>query len=386
MPDGGVSSQDLRAMNEGARALILANAIEMRQSIYSNTVTGAISTTNNILNIQPRNVGLIKGFLVEVTAQAVVSTTSSTATLTNFGPSNLLTNIQFTDLNNNNRIQTLGWHLNLINSAKSRRVFGSAVTTDTPIGYGNNYTRIIAASNIATTSAAVTSTLYQMYYVPLAYTDMDLRGAVWANVVNATMNLQLTINPNALIASGDPINAVYTGVAGSLQNVTINVYQNYLDQLPQGKNGVILPPLDLSTVYELKYTNMTGMTVNVDFPIAYPNFRDFLSTIAVFDNNGTFNAGTDVAYWALQSANYTNIWKLDPYAAALYCRQEIGDDVPTGTYYFNHRNKPLATVQYGNLNLVLNASTVNSGASVWVGFEDLALINQVVGAGSIPGG
>lgn len=377
----------LQEVNAQARALVLQNAVEMRQNIFSTNIAGTITNNNNVVNVPVRNVGLIKGFMVEINCVATVTATSSTATLTNFGPANLLSQVVFTDLNNNTRVQTTGWHLNIINSVKSRRVFGSAVTTDSPIKYGSNFTNIIKAANITTAGASATQTLYMMYYVPLSYAADDLRGAVWANVVNATMNLQLSLNYASFVASGDPMNAVYSGVAGSIGNVNINVYQVYLDQLPIINNQPVLPMLDLSTIYELKSTNLSGIVTATDFPIAYPNFRDFVSTTIVYDNGGTFNTGSDVNYISLQSANYTNIWKLDPYLASLYVRQEIGDDVPAGTYYFSHRHKPLATVQYGNFNLVLNAAgTVNANASVYVGFEDLGLINQVTGAGSIPGG
>lgn len=379
----------LQAYNAQARALVLQNAVEMRQSIASGVVAGPITAQNAVINIPIRNVGLIKGFMVEISAVATVTSTSTTATLTNFGPANLLSYVNFTDLNNNIRVQTTGWHLNIINSVKSRRVFGCSYVSDTPIKYGNNWTHIIAAANITTTSASVTQTLYMMYYVPLCYSADDLRGAVWGNVVNATMQLQLTANA-AAFTTGDPVAAVYNGTAnGTLTNFTYNVYQVYLDQLPidPSSGQPLLPPLDLSTIYELKWTNLSGIVTATDFPIAYPNFRDFVSTTLIYDNGGTFNTGSDVNYIALQSANYTNIWKLDPYLAALYVRQEIGDDMPPGVYYFSHRHKPLATVQYGNFNIVLNANgTVNSGASVYVGFEDLGLVNQVTGAGSLPGG
>lgn len=389
MPTAQEQAAQLQAVNAQARAIVLQNAVEMRQQIFSTVVAGPITNQNQTVNIPVRNVGLIKGFMVEVSAIATVTSTSTTATLTNFNVANLLSFINFTDLNNNIRVQTTGWHLNIINSVKSRRVFGSAVTTDSPIKYGSNWANIIKGANITAGAATATTTLYMMYYVPLCYSADDLRGAVWGNVVNATMQLQLQINA-AAFTTGDPIAAVYSGTAnGTLTNVSITVYQVYLDQLPidQNTKQPLLPPLDLSTIYELKWTNLTGITTATDFPIAYPNFRDFVSTTLIYDNGGTFNTGSDINYIALQSANYTNIWKLDPYLAALYVRQEIGDDMPGGVYYFSHRHKPLATVQYGNFNIVLNANgTVNSGASVYVGFEDLGLINQVTGAGSIPGG
>lgn len=378
---------DVDQVNAIARAQVLNQSIEMIQEISSGTISGSLTAANATINIAPRNVGLIKGFILTVSAPIVVSTTSSTATLTQFGPANILSQVTFYDLNNNIRIQTTGWHINAVNSAKSRRVFASAVTTDSPINYASNWERIIDASaTIVTAGSAVTSTMYMMYYIPLAYSDVDLRGAVYANVVNATMNLQLVFNPDACVASGGVASAVYSGVAGVVSGLTYKVYQVYLDQLPMGKQGPILPPLDLSTIYMIQNTTLTSMVASQDFPLPYANFREFLSTTVIWNNGGTLNTGSDVNYWGLQSANYTFIWKLDPYVVAMRARQEIGDDFPDGTYYFSHRNKPISTIQYGNMQMILNASTVNSNASCMVGWEMFAYVNQIVGAGSLPAG
>jgi hypothetical protein len=167
----------------------------------------------------------------------------------------------------------------------------------------------------------------------------------------------------------------------------VTVYQHYVDQLPIGQNGQpILPVMDLSTIYELKNTTLTGMTANQDYPIPYANFRSFLSTIAVYDNAGTLNVGTDVNYWAQQSANFTNIFKMTAEETALMTRVRNGVDYPAGVYYFDHRRRPLNTIQYGNIELVLNPSSVGSGASILAGFESFAMINVISGAGSLPAG
>jgi hypothetical protein len=49
------------------------------------------------------------------------------------------------------------------------------------------------------------------YFIPLAYSSNDLRGAVYTNVVNATQNLQITINKTPFVLATDPTNAVYSG-------------------------------------------------------------------------------------------------------------------------------------------------------------------------------
>lgn len=387
-----MSAQDANLM---ARRMVLAQALEMTQNIYSATIT-APGSVANVVNVIPRNVGLIKRFTVEITA-TLTNTGTTSVVPTNFNIANILTQIVFNDLQNNTRIQTGGWHMNVLNTMRTRQPgpFGSAqvLTTghDSPIKYGSNFNGglFVAPASIAATSSAIVKMVYE---IPLAYGDDDLRGGVYANVVNATMLLQLTLNPAPVVAAtADPTLAVYagTGGAGNIVAATINVYQTFLDQLPIGKKGPILPFQDLSTIYEMKQTSLTGMVQNQDFPIPYANFRDFLSTTVLWDNSPGGQAavgGTDINYWALQSANFTNIIKVDPFLLSLWVRKQEQIDLPLATYYIKHK-KPLSTIQYGNLEFIQNVSAaINAGAQDLVGFEDFALQNTVSGAGSLAAG
>ena len=363
-----------------ARNLVIARAVEMKQLIYSNTFVPA---NNPVINVVPRNVGLIKGFIVEVTA-TVLNAAGNAINLTDYNILNTLTQIVFTDLNNNQRINTTGMMLGLLSTERKHRVYGSSVASDSPVKYGSNFTVISAP---ATIGAGMSGTVNMIYYVPLAYSDDDLRGAVYANVVNATMQLQLTPNPSPATLNSNPTTLLYTGNPATFSTMTLNVYQVYLDQLPMGEAGVILPMMDLATIYELKNTALTGMTVNQDFPIPFPNFRNFLGQTIVYDNQGTLAAGTDINTIALQSANFTNIWRLTPRELALEIRNTITTDMPKGGYYLNFRRKPISTIQYGNMETVINPSNVAGAASQFlVGFEAFALINTITGAGSLPGG
>lgn len=383
-------------INTIARAAIKQRAVKMEQVIYSQSFGAPANTTNvaaatPVVTVNPRNVGLIRGFWVHI--QAVFNNTSGgTATLTDFGPMNLLSQIQFNDLNNNTRIQTTGWHLAFINSVRARRPFGTALvfTTgfDSPTKYGSNWTVISAPATIAT---ATQGTVNMWYYVPLAYSEDDLRGAVYANVVNATMQLNLTFNPTPAVATGtDSTSAVYTAATPATVNMSqaiVTVYQSYLDQLPVANgNQVLLPILDLATIYELKNTVNTAVVANQDFPVQYANFRDFLSTTVVYVNTaatGARGVGADINTWALQSANFTNIWKKEPALIALQTRNHLQVDPPPGMYYFPSREKPISTVQYGNMQLVLNALTAGTGAYLLLGYEDFALVQTLSMAGSL---
>jgi hypothetical protein len=369
--------------NALARALIRAQSLEMLQVVNSGTIASPTSG-NNVLNISPRNVGLLRGFVVQTAATITNSNTTTPLALTGLGPANMLSGIAFYDLNNNLRHNTTGWHVSLLDSIRKGYPYPAGVNNFSPVGFGNNWVNNIVAGG--TIAASGSATIRNTYYIPITYTMDDLRGGIYMGVVNATANLQLTINPNPVIATGDATLGVYSGAAGTMTNFSYTVYQDYIDQLPVSQTGApVLPLTDLSTVYELKTTTNSAINVSQDYPIAYPNFRSFLSTMAILDNGGTLAAGTDVNYWSLQAANFTNIWKMDPNLAALMTRDILYTDLPKGVYYFDHRRKPLATNQYGNLNLVLNASTINAGAQLLMGYEDFALINNVQGAGSFPG-
>lgn len=377
--------------NQIARNLIVYGApgqppaVNMKQQIFTQTSTAGVGTQ---INFQLKNVGLVKRLQIKFTA--TITAGAQNLSLTQFGLSNFFSNVIFTDYDNNQRINTQGWHCQLVSTAKRRSVYGAAYVTDTPFGYGNNFTATMSAPS--TIGAGTAGTVNGFLEIPLAYTDHDLRGALWANTTNANAFINLTANSGMLVTSTqDPTLAVYQSAgaaAGTLTSFTITAYQEYLDQLPVNKqNQPILPLIDLSYAYLLLNTSMGLPVQNQDNLYAYPNFRQFLSTTAIYDNAGSLNIGTDIAYFALQSANFTNIWKLDPITASVDARNILGDDPPRGTYYFDHRARPIDTQQYGNITFDVNPSNVGGAtASVLLGIEALGIRNLVTQAGSLASG
>ncbi len=393
--DGG-GQVDPVALNLAQRQAVIAQSVEMVQQIFSTTISGTLTAANATVNVQPRNVGLIKKFIVEISGTYNNTDGAAAATATQFGLSNLLNSVIFNDLNNNQRINTFGPHLAMLKQVKHRTTDPSSApisTAQSDAMVGGEFAASGSAPNYGVIAYPLpahgaSAAFRAVFDVPLAYSDQDLRGAIYANVVNATMQLQLNLNSNPSPASADLTWAVWGTAAGNISGVTITVYQVYLDQLPMGKNGPILPILDLSTVYELKTTNFTAIPAGQDFPFSYANFRDFLSTFAIFNSTGAtagLKAGSDVNYWALQSANFTNIFKIDPLLAAQFSREIIQSDLPLGTYYFSHRKKPISTTQYGNMQLVLNAISVAGSPYVQIFWEDFALVNTLTQAGSLAG-
>jgi hypothetical protein len=374
--------------NRAIRNAVVGQALDMWQNTYATTVTTGIPSA---INIPLRAVGLNKRIFIELVA--TVTAGAQSLTLQNLGPSCFFNPILFNDLSNQQRINTPSWHLNAVASLKRKRVFGAAYTTDTPNGYGNVISKTMVAP--ATITNGTAGTVYAYFEVPLSYSDFDLRGAIYANVTNATLYLGLTVNPALLQVTGvDPTQSMYQSAgaaAGVLTSYTVNVYQNYLDQLPLWQSGpnqgrAMLPMLDIGTAYLLNYSPLGGLVANLDNPQPYANFREFQSTTLYYDNSGVVNAGTDISYFALQSANYTNIFKVDPPTNTMMTRMILGDDMPKGMYYFDHRHKPISTIQYGNMALVVNPLTVTgAGSSLIYGYESLALINLITGAGALSG-
>jgi hypothetical protein len=347
------------------------------------------ATAGSVLTFQVRNVGLVKRLVFRFVA--TITTGASQQNLTPWGLANFVSNVTFFDLGNNQRINTTGWHLTAISSAKRRRVFGAAYTSDTPLGYGNNNNRTMYAPATIAGGGASSQVVFQLE-VPFTKNDMDLRGAIFADVTNAVMQVQITLNPNMFVSStADPTLAVYQSAGAdlpALSGLQINFWQNYLDQLPRAGNVPILPNLDVGTAYLLN-NSASGLPVaNQANSAAFVNVRTYESVTFAYDNNGTLNVnGSDIQQITLTSANFTNILQLDGQMISLMERNVLMDDFPKGMYYLDFRHRPIDTNQYGNMQLNIYPSAVGgSGAYFLYGWEAFGIIGLVNQGGSIPGG
>lgn len=376
--------------NSQARQIVTSQSLTMVQNIYSQTVN---PVSNPVLNIVPRNVGIIKRFIVEIVG-TLNNTGATPANATDGFLANLLQQCVFIDVNNNTRIQTTGLHLALLQTVKRRRPFYATAQFNTAAG--NNLSQCFNVGPAtwpvwqgpATINNGAAGTVRAVFEIPLAYSDKDLRGAVFANLINTNMLLQLTLNQNVFAANGtDDSYAVYYPTAtGTFTSATVNVYQEYLDQLPMNGGQFILPMDDLNTVYELKNTNLNSVTANQDFPIPFTNFRAFMSAFVMYNNSGIHGGrvyGTDINYLSHTTANFANIFKYDPLYNVGKTREIINSDLPAGVYYFDYREQPVWTTQNGNQQININALTAGAGAYAQVMWEDLALQNTLRGSASL---
>lgn len=354
-----------------------------------NPILPASPGPGSILTFTLRNVGLVKRLIVRFKATVTAGGTSQ-QNLTKWALANFISNVTFFDLGNNQRINSTGWHLTAVASAKRRRVFGAAYTSDTPLGYGNNNNRVMYAPSTIAANAS-TEIDFQLE-VPFVKNDTDLRGAIYADVTQATMQVQITLNPNMFVSSSsDPTLAMYQSAGSdlaSLSGLQVNYWQNYLDQLPRIGAAPILPQQDLSTAYLLNNTASGLPIVNQDNGAAFVNSRTYESVTFGYDNNGTLNVnGSDINYIQLQSANFTNILNLDGRMIGLMERNVIMGDFPAGMYYLDFRHRPVDTNQFGNMQLVINPSSVGGSGAVYLyGWEAYGIIGLVNQGGSIPMG
>lgn len=379
---GGAVAYDDK-MNAAAQNAVLQLAQPMIQQTASQAVAGNNTALGQVYNFPLRNVGLNTKIVIEVSG-TIAQAAAETLRKTQWGLANFFSNIQLADLSNYTRINTSGWHLTALASLRRQMAFGAAFVNDSPVNMGSNFQVCNQPDNVT-----VAKTFRFFFELPLAYSDVDLRGAIYAAVNNATWQLQVTVNPTICVGSAaDATLACYqsttAGDVGVMSAVSIQIYQFYLDQLPFSGNKPVLPLLSLAYNYLIQNTTQTALVAGQDFPVQYANFRQFLSTIVIYDNAGTLNVGSDINYWGIQAANLTFLRKYDPYMSSLLTRNIMGDDFPKGTYIFDHRSKPINTAAYGNTQLVVNPITVTAGATLLIGYEMLAVQAQAINAGSLP--
>ncbi len=364
-------------LNVAARNAVLSRAVEVTQ-LQPNAITWNPSTSGNYTQVlKPSMVGLITDFWIKVSA--TINNSSTTAgTATTLGLANLISNITLIDVQNFERINTSGLHIAYIEDLRQRKPTGqtysiaNATGDQSPVGYGNNYAKDVLPTSLA---ASGNTTVVQYLRIPLRYDNMTLRGALYAQVINQTASLQVTLNSNIATTGTNPM-AVYngSGAAGTITSATIELYQTYLDQLPVDAAGnPILPLGDLGIIYEFKKTTYSSLAAGVDAIIPYQSNRTFLSTLMLYNNGGTLNAGSDINYFKLKNANSYTYQYVQPEFLSMKVSRNMGLDLPAGVYMMSHRQQPIATNVSGNIALYFNPSTVNANALFNVYYEDTAI-------------
>lgn len=349
--------------NLALRQALLSSAPAMRKNL-GNFSGGAPGTTTRIKLF---NVGITTRILLDVIATVDIGT--AIATPSPKAPYNLISRVKLTDFDSTDRINASGFQLWMLNCVRKRKVYG----------YNNaSQTAVLGSPSVPTAVAGAQVIRFQLE-IPVAFDPTsDLRGAMMTQTAVGEAYVNIDWN-NLLYANGND-DAVYNGAATTTVVQTaattfnVNVFQEYL--LPQNiGNGVPLPFLDLATVYEYAGAIRTSdnIAAGQEKLLNYPNMRTVLGAYFNYLNNGVMNgAATDVTKIRL-IANGNNVLREYNATDKLFEQRDyISDSADTrkGAYFELHRQKPVETALYGNMQIGFTPLTATgANTNLEIGFE-----------------
>lgn len=334
------------------RGALLQSAPRNRKDLGSYT-----GTQGSNIRVKLANVGITTGLQLVVTMPITIATAAALASWK--APWNLLNRVRVTDYDGTDRVNCSGFQLYLLNSVRNRFPYGynNEGPLGTPATGGVNKVGV-------TPTAVGAQTVQFIIDVPFAYdANADLRGAILSQTAIGEMYLSLDINSAIAAATGDDDN-VYRGNATTVFTpgaVTVQVYQNYL--LPQAIGGMMpLPQLDLLTVYEIAGNNKStdNLSVGAEKLLNYPNARTVIGYYLSYLNGGNLDTGTISKFRLIANGNnvlqeHSQLTK--QFEQRLYCE----GDVAYGSYFFLHRDRPIETQLYGNVQLGVTPAVVSGG-------------------------
>lgn len=360
------SAQSNMQKNLALRQALLASAPRMRKALGNFSSNGLPGQTTRIKLF---NVGITTRLLLDINVAYTVGVAA--ATLSPKAPWNVISRLKLTDYDGTDRINASGYQLWVLNSIRQG---------GQPYGYNNtSAAQVLPSPNMPVAVGAQTAN-FQLE-VPLAFNPAsDLRGALLTQTavgeayVNIDWNNTFYANANA--------DAVFNGAGTStITNVviTVNVYQEYL--LPQSVGGQVpIPTIDLLTVYEYAgaLKSADNIAAGQEKLFNYPNVRSVIGAYFNFMNNGIMNAApTDLTKLRL-IANGNNVLREYGPVDKLFEQRIAGgisgyapnSDLRPGTYFEMHRDNPIQTALFGNVQYGITPSAANGGNQYFeVGFE-----------------
>lgn len=352
----GVSNNpgQMIAQNAALRAALLQSAPRMRKQI--GTFTGG--TLGGTTRIKLFNVGITTKLLLDVFVNIDIGV--AVAAPSPKAPFNLISRIKLTDYDGTDRVNCSGYQLWVLQCVRNQTVYG----------YNNESQTAVLTSPLVPTAVGANAPFRFQIEVPLAYNPAnDLRGALLTQT--AVGEAWLNIDWNTTLVSNGNADAVYNGgatttvILNAANTISVNVFQEYL--LPQSVGGQVpLPALDLLTVYEIAGAVRTSdnIAVNTEKLFNYPNVRSVIGAYFTFLNNGVMNpAMTDISRFRL-IANGNNILREYGPVDKLFDQRRwmIADaDLRAATYFEVHRDRPIETALYGNVQYGITPSAVTAG-------------------------
>lgn len=374
-----VNSQQAAAQNNAMmRQALLATAPRMRKNVL--TVQASSSTTSRIKLF---NVGVITKLQLYITAAITIGT--ATATPSPKAPWNLINRLRLTDFDGTDRINFSGFQLFMLNCVRNRAIFGY-----------NNGVLTAVFTNPSVPTAVGAGVVSFFMDIPLAYDVdntivqlQDLRGAILAQTAVGEMYLSIdwitSLYGNADVESlyngGGTTTVVGNPVAPGLF-INCTMWQEYL--LPQavgGQGQIPLPGVDLMTVYELNgnLRSADNLAVGAEKLMSYPNVRSVIGAYYNYVQAGTMTQGKLNGLRLI--ANGNNILIDHTELSQLFYQRNYmladSDTIP-GAYWRSHREKPIETALYGQIQMGITPNTVGATPYIEVGYESFYTKGQAL--------
>jgi hypothetical protein len=383
--------QQAIAADRAAQANWMAYGAPLLQQVDSAQPAYSAGTTPpTIVNLRGSPTGLVTRFLIEVTGTLNCAAAHTLTRMKTGGIANLFSNIQYTDPNTLQRINTSGLHVILDAIQRGRRPVREALApTADPFGMGQNFNAQWSPASVA---GGTPQNFHVVYEINLISEPGTLNGAVWANTNDSKNLFALTLNPNFFgfgnAGAADISGSAYATDAAlgttlpTLTNLSVVLYQDMLVwQPPPGVNApLVLPNMALAHAYRLSLVPALSIKANTRNELPLATQRSVLGQTLFWDNFGYVGLpGTDVTNIELKIANSVQVGIYTPNLLATRVRDEIGCDMPVGSasggattdwsvHYFGSRRNPINVASGGNISLYFNPNTVQAGANLNIGY------------------
>lgn len=359
-----ITPQQMAAQNSQLRAALLQSAPRMQKEVL--TVTSPIGGSSRLKLF---NVGVLTKLVLRVTVDITIGV--AIAVPSTKAPYNIIQRVRLTDYDGTDRCNLSGFQLWVLNCIRWSNYYGA-----------NNQMAITAVlANPSVPTAIGAGQVAFFIEIPVAFdvdNDVvqlqDLRGAIMMQTAVGEMYLNIDWI-TSLYANGD-VDSLYSGaptstvVGANGAPITCTMWQQYL--LPQaigGQGMVPLPPIDLMTVYELNgnVRSSDNLAVGTEKLINYPNVR---SVIGIYFNYVSAGALSSNVARVRQIANGNNILIDNSGLSQLfYQRLQLETDTLPGVYFRLHREHPIETALFGNVQIGFTPSVVGANPYVEVGYE-----------------
>lgn len=331
------------------RQALLATASPMVYDL--GTYTEATAPQGKTTRIKLQNSGILTKIGLVVTANVTIGANAIVASPK--APWNVIKQLKMTDFQGTDRVNCSGFQLWQLNSVRRKY----------PAFLNNGALASVSSMPVVPVGTGAGQNIKFYVEVPLAFSPVDLRGAILAQTGSGEQYLTITWNDLFLNDGSD--DGVYNddGAAGTcaVNSISVQVVQHYL--MPQQIGGQTpYPMLDLLTVYEINGNRLIAdnLTNGQERLLDYPNNRAIMGVYANYMNSGAMSNAIGKFRTIVNGNNVLTDMTLDQ---QLMMQRDwlSGADMKTGAFFFLHRGRVIETAQYGNVQVGLtpNAATTN---------------------------